>query len=46
VAIQWRATKTKGAPNDAEAVRAFARSLPAGSMLRHHVVGDMGRAAA
>jgi hypothetical protein len=46
VAIQWRATKDKGAPNDAEAVRAFARSLPPGSMLRHHVVGDMGRAAA
>lgn len=46
VAIQWKATKDKGAPNDAEAVRAFARSLPPGSMLRHHVVGDMGRAAA
>jgi len=45
VAIQWRATKDKGAPNDAEAVRAFARALPPGSMLRHHVVGDMGRAA-
>jgi hypothetical protein len=30
---------------DVAAVRDFARSLPAGSMLRHHVVGDIGRPA-
>ena len=45
VAIQWRNTKTSGAADDAQAVRSFARSLPPGSMLRHHVVGDLGRAA-
>ena len=44
VAIQWRNTKDKGAANDAEAVRQFARSLPPGSLLRHHVVGDVGAA--
>lgn len=45
VAIQWRNTKKGGAVDDAAAVQAFARSLPPGSMLRHHVVGDLGRAA-
>lgn len=43
-AIQWHGTRKTGAPDDAAAVRAFARSLPPGSMLRHHVAGDMGRA--
>jgi hypothetical protein len=42
-AIQWHKTRSSGAPNDAEALRAFARSLPPGSMLRHHVAGDVGR---
>lgn len=42
-AIQWHGTRKNGAPNDAQAVRAFARSLPRGSMLRHHVAGDVGR---
>ena len=46
VAIQWQETKTKGAPDDAQALLNFARSLPSGSLLRHHVVGDMGRATA
>jgi len=46
VAIQWHATRTAGAPDDAAAVRKFARSLPHGSLLRHHIAGDMGRAAA
>ena len=46
VAIQWHATRTKGAPDDAQAVRRFARSLPHGSLLRHHIAGDMGRAPA
>jgi hypothetical protein len=43
VSIQWHGTRSKGAKNDAEAVRAFARSLPSGSLLRHHVAGDIGR---
>jgi hypothetical protein len=42
-AIQWHGTKKTGAANDAEALRAFARSLPPGSFLRHHVAGDAGR---
>jgi hypothetical protein len=42
VAIQWRRAKDNGASNDAETVKVFAKSLPPGSMLRHHVVGDMG----
>lgn len=42
-AIQWHGTRKSGAADDAQAVRAFARSLPAGSMLRHHVAGDIGR---
>jgi len=41
-AIQWHGTRKTGAANDAEAVRSFARSLPPGSMLRHHVAGDIG----
>jgi len=46
VAIQWHATKKTGRPNDSQALREFARSLPPGSLLRHHVAGDIGRAAA
>lgn len=42
-AIQWHGTRTKGAADDAQALRAFARALPYGSMLRHHVAGDVGR---
>jgi hypothetical protein len=42
-AIQWHGTKKTGAANDAETLRAFARSLPPGSLLRHHVAGDIGR---
>lgn len=41
-AIQWRNTKKNGAANDAEALRAFARSLPRRAMLRHHIAGDIG----
>lgn len=44
VALQWHGTRKAGAPDDAQALRAFARSLPPGSMLRHHVAGDIGRA--
>lgn len=42
-AIQWHGTRKTGAANDADALRAFARSLPPGSLLRHHVAGDIGR---
>lgn len=41
-AIQWHGTRKSGAANDAQAVKAFARDLPVGSMLRHHVAGDVG----
>ncbi len=44
-AIQWHNTRKKGAANDGEALVQFAKSLPPGSMLRHHVAGDIGRAA-
>lgn len=42
-AIQWHGTRKSGAANDAQELRRFARSLPPGSMLRHHVAGDIGR---
>jgi hypothetical protein len=44
VAIQWHKTRTAGPTNDAQQLREFAASLPAGSLLRHHVAGDVGRA--
>jgi len=43
VAIQWRATRDKGRPDDAAELVRFAAELPPGSMLRHHIVGDLGR---
>ena len=45
VAIQWHATRANGRPDDARAVLTFAASLPPGSLLRHHIAGDIGRAA-
>jgi len=42
-AIQWHGTKKTGNKNDAVTLRAFAAKLPPGSMLRHHVAGDVGR---
>lgn len=41
-AIQWHGTRRTGAANDSEALRAFVQSLPPGSMIRHHVAGDIG----
>lgn len=39
--LQWE--KTKGSiENDAETLQSFVSSLPAGTKLRHHVVGDFG----
>lgn len=42
-AIQWHSTRKSGHVNDAQALKAFAKALPPGSMLRHHVAGDVGR---
>ncbi len=44
-AIQWHGTRKAGRADDPQALRDFARSLPPGSLLRHHVAGDIGRAA-
>jgi hypothetical protein len=44
-AIQWHGTRANGRPDDARALLAFAAELPAGSLLRHHIAGDIGRAA-
>ena len=41
-AIHWHRVKTIGLSDDAKALRQFAESLPYGSMLRHHVAGDIG----
>ena len=43
VRLAWNSARRTGTGNDADAVRAFARSLPPGSLLRHHVAGDIGR---
>ena len=44
VRMVWNNTKKTGARDDAKTVKAFAESLPVGSKLRHHIVGDMGLA--
>ena len=44
-AIAWHGVKKAAPMNDGAVLRKFARSLPPGSMLRHHVAGDIGRAA-
>jgi hypothetical protein len=46
VRMQWNSTAATGRPDDAAAAVEFARQLPPGSLLRHHVVGDIGKAAA
>lgn len=43
-AIQWHGVKKAAPMDDGVALKKFARSLPPGSMLRHHVAGDIGRA--
>jgi hypothetical protein len=45
VRLAWEKTKTGGHHNDAAELLRFAHSLPPGSLLRHHVVGDLGLAA-
>lgn len=42
-AIAWHGTKKAAPMDDSETLNKFARSLPRGSMLRHHVAGDIGR---
>lgn len=44
VRMVWNNTKKTGARDDAKTLRAFAESLPMGSKLRHHIVGDVGLA--
>lgn len=43
-AIAWHGTKKAAPMDDGAVLKKFARSLPPGSMLRHHVAGDIGRA--
>jgi len=45
VRLAWEKTKTAGHQDDAAELLRFSRSLPPGSLLRHHVVGDLGLAA-
>ena len=44
VELHWRATSNQDqvSETDGEKVTRFAKSLPPGSILRHHVAGDMG----
>jgi hypothetical protein len=44
VRLAWESTRKTGDASDGAAVVRFARSLPPGSLLRHHVVGDLGLA--
>lgn len=41
VHLQWKKTMGETA-NDAEQLKSFVRTLPRGTILRHHVVGDIG----
>lgn len=43
VAIAWHGTKKNGRADDSAALLSFAKSLPPGSLLRHHVAGDIGQ---
>jgi hypothetical protein len=43
VALVWHGTRRTGAREDAAALRAWIRTLPRGSMIRHHVAGDIGQ---
>jgi len=45
VRLAWENTKTGGHHDEPAELMHFAGSLPAGSLLRHHVVGDLGLAA-
>ena len=45
VRLAWNKTSTDGRQDDPAALVDFARSLPPGSLLRHHIVGDLGLAA-
>jgi len=45
VRLAWENTKTGGHQDDAAELLRFSRSLPPGSLLRHHVAGDIGKPA-
>lgn len=45
VRLAWNATSTNGRQDDSVALVDFAQSLPPRSLLRHHIVGDLGLAA-
>jgi len=45
VRLAWESTRKTGDASDGAAAIRFARSLPPGSLLRHHIVGDLGLAA-
>jgi hypothetical protein len=45
VRLAWESTRKTGDTGDSAAVVDFARSLPPGSLLRHHIVGDLGQTA-
>lgn len=42
-AIQWADSKNNNDGNDSKNIIEFAKSLPVGSFLRHHVAGDVGK---
>jgi len=42
VRLQWNKTMQQAPSNDGATLRKWARSLPPGSIIRHHVVGDIG----
>jgi len=44
VRLAWESTRKTGDASDAAELQRFARSLPPGSLLRHHIVGDLGLA--
>jgi hypothetical protein len=45
VRLAWESTRKTGDASDGAALVRFARALPPGSFLRHHIVGDLGLAA-
>ena len=43
VAMHWRTTKDMKVDNEEEHLYNFVKQLPTGTLLRHHIVGDIGR---
>jgi len=42
-AIHWNNTKKEDNIKDSDKLKSFAKSLPSGSLLRHHIAGDIGK---